>query len=53
LIDELKEKEKEVNQAEQQIKKRHTEIAAKQLRVDRLNRALADSAKQNGDGEES
>ena len=38
LIDELKEKEKEVNTADQQIKKRHTEIAAKQLRVDRLNR---------------
>lgn len=53
LIDELKEKEKEVNTADQQIKKRHTEIAAKQLRVDRLNRQLADAKAQNGDGEES
>lgn len=53
LINELKDKEKEVNIAERQIKDRHTDIAAKQLRVDRLNRQLADSAKQNGDGEES
>jgi len=45
LIGELKEKEKEVNTAERSIKDRHTEIAAKQLRVDRLNRQLADSAK--------
>ena len=52
LIAELKEKEKEVNQAEQKIKKRHTDIAAKQLRVDRLNRLKADLTK-NGDGEES
>ena len=29
------------------------EIAKKQLKVDRLNRQLADSAKQNGDGEEN
>jgi len=53
LISELKEKEKEVNEEERQIKNRHTEIAGKQLRVDRLNRTLADSAKTNGDGEES
>lgn len=53
LIGELKEKEKEVNQAERAIKERHTDIAAKQLKVDRLNRLLADSAKQNGDGEDS
>jgi len=52
LIGELKEKEKEVSNEERQIKERHTSIAAKQLRVDRLNRLLADSAKQNGDGEE-
>lgn len=53
LIGELKEKEKEVQSEERQIKDRHTLIAAKQLRVDRLNRTLADTAKTNGDGEES
>lgn len=53
MIGELKEKEKEVQSEERQIKDRHTLIAAKQLRVDRLNRTLADTAKTNGDGEES
>ncbi len=38
---------------EKEIKERHVEIAKKQLKVDRLNRQLADSAKQNGDGEEN
>lgn len=28
-------------------------IAAKQLKVDKLNRTLADLSKKNGDGEES
>jgi chromosome segregation ATPase len=53
LIKELQEKEKDVNQTEQEIKKRHTQIAAKQLKVDRLNRQLADNKKDNGEGEES
>ena len=53
LIKELQEKEKDVNQTEQEIKKRHTQIAAKQLKVDRLNRQLADNKKDSGEGEES
>ena len=44
-IGELKDKEKEVGNEERLIKERHVEIAKKQLKVDRLNRQLADSAK--------
>lgn len=53
LLGELKEKEKEVKGEEQKIKERHTQITAKQLKVDKLNRTLADLSKKNGDGEES
>lgn len=53
LIKELQEKERDVNQTEREIKERHTKIAGKQLKVDRLNRALADNQKNNGDGDES
>ena len=53
LIGELKEKEQDVTKEERDIKDRHTQIAGKQLKVDRLNRLLADSVKSNGDGEES
>ena len=41
LIAELKEKEKEVYDFEQEIKKRHNRIDKKQLRVDKLNRIWA------------
>lgn len=50
---ELKSKGQDVIQEERQIKERHTLIAAKQLKVDKLNRTLADLSKKNGDGEES
>lgn len=53
LVVELKENEKKVSQEEVEIKKRHTQIAGKQLKVDRLNRMLADTAKQRGDGDEN
>ena len=53
LLGELKEKEKEVKGEEQKIKERHTQITAKQLKVDKLNRTLADLSKKNGDGEAS
>ena len=53
FLGELKEKEKEVKGEEQKIKERHTQITAKQLKVDKLNRTLADLSKKNGDGEES
>jgi UDP-glucose 6-dehydrogenase len=41
LINELKEKEIEVEKFEQNIKKRHNRIDKKQLKVDKLNRQWA------------
>lgn len=53
LIGELKENEKKVQLEERSIKERHTEIAAKQLRVDRLNKQLEENKAQHGSGDEN
>jgi chromosome segregation ATPase len=49
LISELKEKEKEVDRFEQQIKEKHLEIQKKQHKVDRLNRQLGELTKNGSD----
>lgn len=53
LIAELKDREKEVYDFEQQIKKRHNVIDKKQLRVDKLNRIWAQLKEKGGDDENS
>ena len=49
LIKELKEKEKQVDTFENDIKSRHLKIQKKQLSVDRLNRKHADLTKNGQD----
>jgi len=52
LIDELKQKEKDLESQENSIKSRHVLITKKQHKVDRLNRSWAELSK-NGDDENS
>lgn len=52
MINELKDKEKEVEKFENDIKSRHVRIAKKQHKVDRLNRQWAELSK-NGEDENS
>ena len=53
LIAELKDREKEVYEFEQSIKKRHNIIDKKQLKVDKLNRIWAQLREKGGDDENS
>jgi chromosome segregation ATPase len=53
LIAELKDREKEVYEFEQSIKKRHNIIDKKQLKVDKLNRIWAQLKEKGGDDENS
>lgn len=51
LEEELKGKENEVSAVEELIKKNHTDISKKQLKVDRLNKEFAEVSKNSDGGE--